>query len=264
MSKNSRHIAGIHSVRTALKHGAEQIQGIWFDSGRNDRRLGQLLSEARKSGVQVLATDKAELERLAPGARHQGVVARTTMPAARGEDYLDRLLEELQEPPFLLVLDGVQDPHNLGACLRTADAAGIHAVIAPRDRAVGLTPVACKVASGAAESVPFIQVTNLARTLRQLREACGLWVVGLAGEAGQSIYQVNLKGPLVMVMGGEEKGMRRLVREQCDLLVSIPMAGVVESVNVSVATAAGLFEAVRQRMDFDLARHGGGNESQSG
>ncbi|WP_456377660.1 23S rRNA (guanosine(2251)-2'-O)-methyltransferase RlmB [Thiolapillus sp.] len=264
MSKSSRYVAGIHSVRTALKHGAEQIQGIWFDSRRNDRRLGQLLSEARKSGMQVFATDKTELERLAPGARHQGVVARVAMPAARGEDYLDRLLEELQEPPFLLVLDGVQDPHNLGACLRTADAAGVHAVIAPRDRAVGLTPVACKVASGAAESVPFIQVTNLARTLRQLRKACGLWVVGLAGEAEQSIYQADLKGPLVMVMGGEEKGIRRLVREQCDLLASVPMAGVVESVNVSVATAAGLFEAVRQRVAFDMACHGGGNAKQGG
>ncbi|WP_456413382.1 23S rRNA (guanosine(2251)-2'-O)-methyltransferase RlmB [Thiolapillus sp.] len=247
MSKNSRYVAGIHSVRAALKHGAEQIQGIWFDSRRNDRRLGQLLSQARKSGVQIFATDKAELEQLAPGARHQGVVARTAMPAARGEDCLDRLLEELREPPFLLALDGVQDPHNLGACLRTADAAGAHAVIAPRDRAVGLTPVACKVASGAAESMPFIQVTNLARTLRQLRQACGLRVVGLAGEAGQSLYQVDLKGPLVMVMGSEEKGMRRLVREQCDLLASIPMAGVVESLNVSVAAAASLFEAVRQR-----------------
>lgn len=164
-----------------------------------------------------------------------------------GEDALDTLLQELQEPAFLLVLDGVQDPHNLGACLRTADAAGVHAVIAPKDRAVGLTPVACKVASGAAETVPFIQVTNLSRTLRQLREACGLWVVGMAGEAEQSLYQTDLSGGLVMVMGGEEKGMRRLVREQCDLLLSVPMRGTVESLNVSVATAVGLFEAVRQR-----------------
>lgn len=247
MSGNSRYVAGIHGVRAALKHGADKLQGVWFDARRNDRRLGQLLSEARKLGVQVLASDKLGLDRLASGAQHQGVVARVDMPAARGEDYLDRLLEELSEAPFLLVLDGVQDPHNLGACLRTADAAGVHAVIAPRDRAVGLTPVVCKVASGAAETVPFIQVTNLARTLRQLREACGLWVVGLAGDAEQSIYQADLKGPLVIVMGSEEKGMRRLTREQCDLLVSLPMAGRVESLNVSVATAAALFEVVRQR-----------------
>ncbi len=247
MSRNSRYVAGIHSVRTALKHGADKLQGVWFDARRNDRRLGQLLSEARKRGVQVLASDKAGLDRLVAGAQHQGVVAQVDMPAARGEDYLDQLLEELSEAPFLLVLDGVQDPHNLGACLRTADAAGVHAVIAPKDRAVGLTPVACKVASGAAETVPFIQVTNLARTLRQLREACGLWVVGLAGEAEQSIYQANIKGPLVIVMGSEEKGMRRLIREQCDLLVSLPMVGAVESLNVSVATAVALYEAVRQR-----------------
>lgn len=247
MSKDSRYIAGIHSVRTALKHGADQLQGIWFDSKRNDRRLGQLLSEARKLGVQVLATDKAGLEQLVANTRHQGIVAKVAVPAARGEDYLDRLLQELEETPFLLVLDGVQDPHNLGACLRAADAAGVHAVVAPKDRAVGLTPVACKVASGAAESLPFVQVTNLARTLRQLRGAYGLWVVGLAGDAEQSVYQADLKGPLVMVMGSEEKGMRRLIREQCDQLLSLPMGGVVESLNVSVATGVGLFEAVRQR-----------------
>ncbi|HID44582.1 MAG TPA: 23S rRNA (guanosine(2251)-2'-O)-methyltransferase RlmB [Chromatiaceae bacterium] len=247
MSKHSRYIAGIHSVRTALKHGADRLQGIWYDSRRNDRRLGQLLSEARKLGVQVQAAEKFELERLAGGAQHQGVLARVDMPAARGENFLDELLEGLQEPAFLLVLDGVQDPHNLGACLRTADAAGVHAVIAPKDRAVGLTPVACKVASGAAETLPFIQVTNLARTLRQLRQACGLWVVGMAGEAQQSLYQADLTGGVVMVMGSEEKGMRRLVREQCDLLVSVPMRGSVESLNVSVATGVGLFEAVRQR-----------------
>ncbi|WP_456407262.1 23S rRNA (guanosine(2251)-2'-O)-methyltransferase RlmB [Thiolapillus sp.] len=247
MSQNSRFIAGIHSVRTALKHGADKVEGIWFDSKRDDRRLGQLLSEARKSGVAVLATDKAGLERLVENTRHQGIVAKVVAPAARSEDYLDQLLGELEQQPFLLVLDGVQDPHNLGACLRTADAAGVHAVIAPKDRAAGLTPVACKVASGAAETVPFIQVTNLARTLRQLRDAYGLWIVGLAGEARQSVYQAELKGPLVMVMGSEEKGLRRLIREQCDQLVSLPMLGVVESLNVSVATGVSLFEALRQR-----------------
>ena len=247
MSKNTRYVAGIHSVRTSLKHGAGLIQSLWFDSKRNDRRLGQLLSEARKLGVAVSASDKNELDKLSGNAQHQGVVAKVSMPAAQGESYLDQVLQELEETPFLLILDGVQDPHNLGACLRSADAAGVHAVIAPKDRAVGLTPVACKVASGAAETVPFIQVTNLARTMRQLRDAYGLWMVGLAGEAEQRIHEADLKGPLALVMGSEEKGMRRITREQCDLLVSLPMAGVVESLNVSVATGVALFEAVRQR-----------------
>ena len=248
MSKGARYIAGIHSVRAALKHGAEKLQGVWYDPRRNDRRLGQLLSEARKLGVSLQASDKAELDRLAGNTRHQGIVARAEQPAALSEDDLDVLLQTLQEPAFLLVLDGVQDPHNLGACLRTADAAGVHAVIAPRDRAVGLTPVACKVASGAAETVPFIQVTNLSRTLRLLRQGHGLWVVGMAGEAEQSLFDADLKGGLVMVMGSEDKGMRRLVREQCDQLLSLPMSGSVESLNVSVATGIGLFEAVRQRV----------------
>ena len=247
MNDRARIIAGIHSVRAALKHGAGQVQRIWFDARRSDRRLGQLLSQARKLSVELVSTDKAELDRLARGGRHQGIVAQVKMAAALNESALDELLSGLEEAPFLLVLDGVQDPHNLGACLRTADAAGVHAVIAPKDRAVGLTPVACKVASGAAESVPFIQVTNLTRTLRQLREACNLWVVGLAGEAEQSLYQSDLRGGLVVVMGSEEKGLRRLVREQCDTLVSLPMCGVVESLNVSVATGVTLFEALRQR-----------------
>ena len=159
-----------------------------------------------------------------------------TMMAERGD-----------RPLLLLVLDGIQDPHNLGACLRSADAAGVHAVVTPKDRSVGLTPVVCKVASGAAETVPFVQVTNLARTLRWLRENQGVWLVGTAGEAESSLYSVDLKGPLGLVMGGEEKGMRRLTREACDLLVSLPMAGAVESLNVSVATGISLFEAVRQR-----------------
>ncbi len=247
MNAPVRYVAGIHSVRAALKHGEGQVQRVWFDARRNDRRLGQLLSAVRKLDIELVSADKAELDRLAQGSQHQGIVAQVRMAAAQNENALDALLEKLQEPPFLLVLDGVQDPHNLGACLRTADAAGVHAVIAPKDRAVGLTPVACKVASGAAESVPFIQVTNLARTLRQLRDACNLWVVGLAGEAEQSLYQADLKGPLAVVMGSEEKGMRRLVREQCDVLLSLPMKGVVESLNVSVATGITLFEAVRQR-----------------
>lgn len=242
-----RLIGGIHSVRTAIRHGAGNIDALWFDRGRNDKRLGQLISEARKAGLKPQAVDKAELDKLLPDANHQGVVAQTAAPAAMGEAALDELLTALAGPPLLLVLDGVTDPHNLGACLRSADGAGVHAVIAPRDRAAGLTPTACKVASGAAESVPFIQVTNLARTLKHLRDAYGIWVVGTAGEADASLYQADLKGPLAIVMGAEEKGMRRLTREQCDQLVYLPMAGSVESLNVSVATGVCLYEVVRQR-----------------
>jgi len=234
-------------VKAALKHGAEQITGIWYDQNRHDRRLGQLLSTARQAGVKLNPVDKSTLGRLSADANHQGIVAETRVPSALAEDALLQILEQLQQPPLLLILDGVQDPHNLGACLRTADAAGVDAVIAPRDRAVGLTPVACKVASGAAERVPFVQVTNLARTLRALCEDHNIWIVGTAGEADTSLYQANLTGPLAIVMGAEEKGMRRLTREQCDLLVSLPMAGAVESLNVSVATGVALFEAVRQR-----------------
>lgn len=243
----TRLIGGIHSVRTAIRHGADSIESLWFDRGRKDKRLGQLLTEARKAGLKPLAVDKAELDRLLPNANHQGVVASSAAPAAQGESGLDALLTALDGPALLLVLDGVTDPHNLGACLRSADGAGVHAVIAPKDRAAGLTPTACKVASGAAESVPFIQVTNLARTLKHLRDAYGVWAVGTAGESETSLYQVDLKGPLAIVMGAEEKGMRRLTREQCDQLVYLPMAGSVESLNVSVATGVCLYEAVRQR-----------------
>jgi len=242
-----RLIGGIHSVRTAIRHGAGGIDTLWFDRGRRDKRLGQLLSEARKAGLNPQGVDKAELDRLLPDANHQGVVASTEAPAAQGESGLDEVLAALDEPALLLVLDGVTDPHNLGACLRSADGAGVHAVIAPRDRAAGLTPTACKVASGAAESIPFIQVTNLARTLKHLRDAYGIWTVGTAGEADTGLYQADLKGPLAIVMGAEEKGMRRLTREQCDQLVYLPMRGSVESLNVSVATGICLYEARRQR-----------------
>jgi 23S rRNA (guanosine2251-2'-O)-methyltransferase len=243
----SHYIAGIHSVRTALKHGVEQITGIWYDQDRHDRRLGQLLSEARKEGVKLNAVDKLTLAKLSEDTNHQGVVAETSVPSPLTEADLTQLLKQLEQPPLLLILDGVQDPHNLGACLRTADAAGVHAVIAPKDRAVGLTPVVCKVACGAAERVPFIQVTNLARTMRSLGEDHDIWITGTAEEADANLYQSNLTGPLALVMGAEEKGMRRLTREQCDSLVSLPMAGTVESLNVSVAAGVALFEAVRQR-----------------
>jgi 23S rRNA (guanosine2251-2'-O)-methyltransferase len=240
-------IVGIHAVRTALKHGAQRIDSLWFDKGRKDRRLRQLLDEARAAGLPLQTSDKATLDRMTGGANHQGVVAHGEMPAGLGESALDDLLGALEVPPLLLVLDGVTDPHNLGACLRNADGAGVHAVIAPRDRASGLTPVVCKVASGAAETIPFVQVTNLARTLRYLQDSHRVFVVGAAGEADTGLFQADLTGPLALVMGAEGGGMRRLTRETCDQLVSLPMAGHVESLNVSVATGICLYEAVRQR-----------------
>lgn len=240
-------VAGIHAVRTVLKHGAGRVQEILLDAKRKDRRLKPLLDEARRAGVPVNDSDRQTLDRLSGGANHQGVIARAEAPTALGEADLDELMAGLQEPAFLLILDGVTDPHNLGACLRTADGAGVHAVIAPRDKSVGLTPVACKVASGAVETVPFIQVTNLARTLRHLQDSFRVFLVGTAGEAEQTLYQADLAGPLGLVMGAEGAGMRRLTREQCDLLVSLPMQGGVESLNVSVATGVCLYEALRQR-----------------
>ncbi|WP_260291636.1 23S rRNA (guanosine(2251)-2'-O)-methyltransferase RlmB [Sedimenticola hydrogenitrophicus] len=245
---DSQLVAGLHSVRTALKHGAGSLLEIWIEGARKqDRRVREVIVLARESGVPVRYVDREQLDELTVGSNHQGVAARTQVPAALDEKALEELLARLDVPPFLLILDGVQDPHNLGACLRSADATGIQAVIAPKDRSVGLTPTACKVASGAAETVPFIQVTNLARTLKGLQSEYGIWLVGTAGEAGTSLYAADLKGPLGIVMGGEEKGMRRLTRESCDLLVKLPMAGVVESLNVSVAAGICLFEAVRQR-----------------
>ena len=244
---DSQIIAGLHSVRAALKH-ADAVTELWVEARRHDRRIREILQLAREAKLRVSQVSRHELDALAPGANHQGVVARTQAPAALDEAALKGLIQGLDEAPFLLVLDGVQDPHNLGACLRSADAAGVHAVIAPKDRSVGLGPTVCKVASGAAETVPFVQVTNLARTLRWLRDEAGVWLVGTAGDAGTSLFEADLKGPLALIMGGEEKGLRRLTREACDLLVRLPMAGTVESLNVSVAAGIALFEAVRQRL----------------
>jgi 23S rRNA (guanosine2251-2'-O)-methyltransferase len=243
----SQLIAGVHSVRTALKHGTGALEEIWVEAKRRDGRIREIIQLARECRVPLRRVSRQELDGLVPRANHQGVVARSVVAVALGEEDLKDLLDGLREPPLLLILDGVQDPHNLGACMRSADGAGVHAVIAPRDRAVGLTPVACKVASGAAETLPFIQVTNLARTLRWLREETGLWLVGTAAQADVNLFGADLKGPLGLVMGGEEKGLRRLTREQCDLLVKLPMAGSVESLNVSVAAGICLYEIVRQR-----------------
>ncbi len=240
-------IAGINSVRTALKHGAAGVAEVWVEARRRDKKMREIIGLAKEGGVTLHQVDRTELDAMAPGVNHQGVVAEVAVPAALGEKDLESLLDGIDAPPLLLVLDGVQDPHNLGACLRSADAAGVAAVIAPKDRSVGLTPVVCKVASGAADTVPFIQVTNLARTIHWLQDEHRVWVVGAAGEAESSIYQLDLTGPLALIMGAEEKGLRRLTREACDSLVRLPMAGTVESLNVSVATGICLYEAVRQR-----------------
>jgi 23S rRNA (guanosine2251-2'-O)-methyltransferase len=240
-------IYGLHAVNAALQHQPQRIEILWIQRGARQQRLEPLMRDARRHGIEPLPVERTELDRLTDSARHQGVVARLAVTeSGYRESDLDRLLVSGSKPPLLLVLDGVQDPHNLGACLRSADAAGVNAVIAPADRAVGLTPTVRKVASGAAETVPFVQVGNLARTLRRLREQ-GLWLVGAAGEADTELYSADLGGSLALVLGAENKGLRRLTRELCDQLVCIPMSGSVASLNVSVATGILLFEAVRQR-----------------
>lgn len=242
-------IYGIHAVSALLARAPERFIEVWALKGREDERLLPLLEELNALGLKVQTLPRQTLDDKAQGNNHQGIMARVKEAPKLDEHDLDRLLDRLkeqQEPPLLLVLDGVTDPHNVGACLRSADAAGVHGVIAPRDKASGLTPIARKVACGAAEVVPFIQVTNLARTLRALQER-GVWIVGTAGEADHDLYQASFNGPMALVMGAEGKGMRRLTREHCDELIRIPMAGSVSSLNVSVATGICLFEAVRQR-----------------
>lgn len=241
-------IHGLHAVTAALEYEPEQVRGLWVEHQRRDRRIQALLDQATGQGVAVHLTDRAELDRLTGGVRHQGVAARLAVrQRTQNEDDLPALLAAVEEPLLLLVLDGVQDPHNLGACLRSAAAAGVHAVLAPADRSAGLNATVRKVACGAAEMVPFIAVTNLARALREL-QAQGIWVVGGAGAAEESLYDVDFTSSTALVLGGEEKGLRRLTREVCDRLARIPMAeGGVESLNVSVAAGIFLFEARRQR-----------------
>ena len=215
--------------------------------GREDKRLQPLLNELYNVGVSVQFLNRQTLDKKADGEVHQGIIARIQPAKELNENDLDQILQH-QQNPLLLVLDGITDPHNLGACLRTADAAGVCAVIMPRDKSAQLTSIARKVACGAAENVPLIRVTNLARTLRLLQQEYNVWVVGTAGEATESLYQTKLSGALALVMGAEGEGMRRLTREHCDQLISIPMAGSVSSLNVSVATGVCLFEIVRQRL----------------
>ena len=239
---------GIHSVRVLLQRSPQRVRQLWLSSSRDSAsRLQELRALAEQAAIAVVDADDAQLDKLADGERHQGVIVEIAPRASDPETQLEEALESLGDtPPLLLVLDGITDPHNLGACLRSADAAGVAAVIVPRDRAAGLTPVVRKVAAGAAETVPLVQVVNLARTLRELKER-GVWLIGTSDDAPRTLYDLDLSGPTALVVGSEGEGMRRLTREACDELVSIPMAGAVESLNVSVATGVALFEAVRQR-----------------
>jgi 23S rRNA (guanosine2251-2'-O)-methyltransferase len=239
-------VYGLHAVRVLLERHPERVRQLWLQQGREDARLAGIRALATERRIRIGSRTTAELAGMAGEGVHQGIVAEVERPPPQTEDDLDDLVQIAGPEVLLLVLDGVQDPHNLGACLRCADAAGVSAVVAPRDRAASLTPVVRKVAAGAAETVPFIQVTNLSRTLRRLKEL-GIWIVGAEGEAGKDLYEADLKGPLAIVVGAEGTGMRRLTRESCDFTVRLPMRGVVESLNVSVATGILLYEALRQR-----------------
>ena len=239
---------GFHAVGVRLKTAPQSIIEVYYEATRRDARMRQFLARAKEAGVRLIEADGLRLAKLAGSHGHQGVAARVQAVAQLHslDDRLDQLEADGVANPLLLVLDGVTDPHNLGACLRVADGAGAHAVIAPKDHAVGISATVAKVASGAAETVPYFMVTNLARTLGELKER-NIWVIGTSGDADKTLYQVDLKGPVALVLGAEGPGMRQLTRKTCDELVSIPMKGAVESLNVSVASAVCLYEALRQR-----------------
>jgi 23S rRNA (guanosine2251-2'-O)-methyltransferase len=239
-------IVGINPVAGALANDPSRVREILIEQGSHNPRTQELVDEARRLGVRVHARPRAMLDKLSGHARHQGIVANYEVPAAKSEHDLATLLDSSGDAALFLVLDGVTDPHNLGACLRSAAAAGATAVIVPKDRAVGITPVVRRASAGAVDRVPLIEVTNLVRALRELKVA-GVWLTGLAGEAETSVYDIDLRGKVALVMGGEGEGMRRLTHEACDHVARIPMPGATESLNVSVATGIVLFEAVRQR-----------------
>lgn len=235
---------GFHAVTVRLKTAPGSVIEVHVDTRRRDQRMRQLLDRARDAGVKLIDSDDDRLQKLSGSHRHQGVVARAeAMPVSHS---LDDTLDAVTGPPLLLVLDGVTDPHNLGACLRVADGAGVHAVVAPKDHAVGINATVSKVASGAADTVPYFMVTNLARTLNELKER-DIRVIGLSDEAEVSLYDLDLTGPVALVLGAEGSGLRQLTGKTCDQQVRLPMAGAVESLNVSVASGVCLFEAVRQR-----------------
>lgn len=248
MMSDNNFVFGIHAVQSLLRNHPEKVIRLMILNGRHDRRLEKLLKDSH--GIERSYLKRAKLDELVSGENHQGVVAQCLVSMEKSlhwdEEKLLSTIEQQQAPALILVLDGITDPHNLGACLRTADAAGALAVLSAKDKSVGITPVVSKVACGAAETVPFVQVTNLVRSLKKLQQL-GVWVIGTSGDAKQSIYQAKLTGAIALVMGSEGKGMRRLTTDTCDELIKIPMAGQVSSLNVSVATGVTLFEIVRQR-----------------
>ncbi len=244
---DSRILFGFHAVQSRMRQHANSIQEILIDEGRVDPRMKDIIKLAEASNIRVMQVDRDRLDGMAGrNGRHQGVIARVVDTPIPYKDIHDVLESDLKEPPFFLILDGVEDPHNLGACLRVADGMGVHAVIAPKDRAVGLNATVRKVASGAAETVPFISVTNLARTIRELKEA-GVFVIGTTMDSESTLLNTKLDGPIALVLGSEGDGIRRLTAESCDALVTIPMFGSVESLNVSVASGICLYEVRRQR-----------------
>lgn len=258
-----RVVAGFHAVNSRLKHAPESIEALYVDAGRHDARMAQLLARAESARVRVMQVDHQRLHGLAGDVPHQGVVA--VCGAAERVVSLDDLLDRVSPATLLLLLDGVTDPRNLGACLRVADAAGAAAVVVPRDRSAALTPVAAKAAAGAADTVPLIAVTNLARAMDDIKQA-GVWIAGATGDAESTVYEIDLKRPIAWALGAEGSGLRRLTRERCDWLARIPLAGEVESLNVSVATGICLFETRRQRDAAETPRQRdvGGGESNTG
>lgn len=236
---------GFHAVGVRLKMAPDSVQGLYVDVSRRDQRMRRFLEQVEQTGVRVIEADSDRLDKLVGTRRHQGVVAQVSEVAQIKS--LDDLLDGVDRPPLLLVLDEVTDPHNLGACLRVADGAGVHAIIAPKDHAVGINATVAKVASGAADTVPYFMVTNLARTLGELKER-NIWCIGTSDDAPKTLYETDLNIPLALVMGAEGKGIRQLTKKTCDMMMSIPMQGAVESLNVSVASGICLYEALRQRL----------------
>jgi 23S rRNA (guanosine2251-2'-O)-methyltransferase len=240
-----RILFGFHAITVRMKTAPKSVIELHVEANRRDARMRSFVDRARESNIKIVETDGERLDKLAGTSRHQGVVARVEVVAMPHS--LDEVVESIEGPPLLLILDGVTDPHNLGACLRVADGAGAHAVIAPKDHAVGVNATVAKVASGAADTVPYFMVTNLARTLNELKER-DIRIIGTSDAAEQSIYDLDLTGPVALVLGAEGSGMRQLTGKTCDVLVHLPMAGAVESLNVSVASGVCLYEAVRQRI----------------
>ena len=250
-SKQNQWIVGINAVASAVEHDADNVREVLVEAGAKNARLASIEEDARRRGIDVRRVTQQALDGVAGALRHQGAAARYAAARTHDEDDLQGLVEAAEGRALLLVLDGVQDPHNLGACLRSAAAAGVTAVVIPKDKAVQVNATVRKTSAGAADSIPVVRVTNLSRSLRELQKL-GVWIYGLAGEADASLYGIDLRGNVALVLGGEGEGLRRLTREHCDQLVALPMPGAseagVESLNVSVAAGVCLFEAVRQRL----------------